>query len=203
MDKNMPIKKVKLTSKPTKKQMQKAVRTLIAFAGDDPSREGVIETPARVSKAYGELFSGYEQDASKILSKTFKLDNGYHDIVLLRDIAFYSHCEHHLVPFFGKIHIAYLPNEGVVGLSKLARLAHAYARRLQTQENLTTQIIDALEKHLNPKGVAIMIEAEHMCMSMRGVNNAGVTTITQRFSGAFETDMNEREKFFSLLNVKR
>jgi len=193
-------KKPEQINKPTAKQAQDAIRTLIAFAGDDPSREGVLDTPLRVSEAYGELFAGYQQDPAKILSKAFNEVNGYNDIVLLRDIVFYSHCEHHLVPFFGKAHIAYLPNKGVVGLSKLARLTHAYSRRLQTQENLTAQIIGALETHLKPRGAAIMIEAEHMCMSMRGVNNPGVTTITQRFTGEFEKTK-QRERFFALLKA--
>ncbi len=192
----------KQISKPSKKEMRKAVKTLIAYAGDNPTREGVIETPKRVCKAYGEIFSGYNDDPAKILSKVFKEASGYDDIVLLKDIKFFSHCEHHLVPFFGKVHIAYLPSEGIVGLSKLARLTHAFARRLQTQENLTAQIIDAINIHLKPKGAAVIIEAEHLCMSMRGVNSPDVITFTQRFSGVFETEHKEREKLFSLLNIK-
>ncbi len=149
------------------------MRTLIAWAGDDPTREGLLDTPRRVAKAFGEFYSGYGQDPTEILDKTFKEVGGYDDIVLVRDIPFYSHCEHHMVPFVGKAHIAYYPHEGVVGLSKLARLVDVFARRLQTQENLTAQIIDALNEHLDPRGVAVMLEAEHMCMSMRGVQKAG------------------------------
>ena len=187
-------------SKPSSKQAQKAVKTLIAWAGDNPEREGVIDTPKRVVKAYSELFAGYNQDPKQILSKTFKEISGYDDIIFLRDIAFYSHCEHHLVPFFGKVHIAYLPNHGVVGLSKLARLVECYARRLQTQENLTAQILQALNKYLQPRGAAILIEAEHMCMSMRGVKTANIATITQKYTGAFAEEISERERFLSLVN---
>ncbi|MCF6343808.1 MAG: GTP cyclohydrolase I FolE [Devosiaceae bacterium] len=189
--------------KPSEKQMQEAVKTLIAYAGDDPTREGVIDSPKRVAKAYSELFAGYEQDPKQILSKTFQDISDYNDIVLLRDIAFYSHCEHHLVPFFGKVHIAYLPNEGIVGLSKLARLVEIYARRLQTQENLTAQIIEALNTYLEPRGAAIMVEAEHMCMSMRGVRAPGATTLTQKFTGIFAEEKSERERFFALVNGAR
>ncbi len=195
--------KIKQTNKPTKEQAQEAVRTLIAWAGDNPEREGVTDTPQRVTKAYREIFSGYDENPSEILSKTFRDNSGYDDIVLLRDIGFHSHCEHHLVPFFGKVHIAYLPNKEIVGLSKLARLTHIFARRLQTQENMTAQIIDAINQHLKPRGVAVMIEAEHLCMSMRGVSSPGVTTLTQRFSGVFESDKSQRKNFFALLNLKR
>ena len=176
-----------------------AVRTLLAYAGEDATREGLAETPARVLRAYGELFSGYSADVKEILSKTFTEVGGYKDIVLVKDIPFYSHCEHHMVPFFGKAHIAYLPHEGVVGLSKLARLVDAYARRFQTQENLTAQIIDALNEHLNPRGAAVMLEAEHMCMTMRGVQAHGALTVTQRFTGVFAEEGPERRRFFELI----
>ena len=155
--------------KPTRAEAEEAVRTLIAWAGDDPAREGLIETPHRVTSAYGEFFAGYEQNPHEVMKRTFKDVGGYDDIVLVRDIPFSSHCEHHMVPFFGKAHIAYLPHDGVVGLSKLARLVEVYARRLQTQENLTAQIIDALNETINPRGAAVMLEAEHMCMTIRGV----------------------------------
>ncbi|HTN62761.1 MAG TPA: GTP cyclohydrolase I, partial [Devosia sp.] len=138
-------------TRPTQAEAEAAVRTLIAWAGDDPTREGLLETPARVAKSYGELFAGYEQDPKAVLSRTFKDVGGYDDIVLMRDIPFHSHCEHHMVPFVGKAHIAYLPHDGVVGLSKLARLVEVFARRLQTQENLTAQIVDAINEHLNPR----------------------------------------------------
>ena len=188
--------------RPSREEAEAAVRTLIAWAGDDPTREGLLETPHRVTKAYREFFAGYGEDAREVLHKTFKEVGGYDDVVLVRDIPFSSHCEHHMVPFFGKVHIAYLPQDGVVGLSKLARLVEVYARRLQVQENLTAQIIDAVNEHLNPRGAAVMIEAEHMCMSMRGVRAHGALTITQRFTGVFAEDRNEQDRFFAMV-VKR
>ncbi len=184
--------------RPTREEAEAAVRTLIAWTGDDPRREGVLETPARVTKAYGELFAGYTQDPKEILSKTFREVGGYDDIVLVRDIPFFSHCEHHMVPFFGKAHIAYLPHDGVVGLSKLARLMEAFARRLQTQETLTAQIIDALNENLGPRGAAVLLEAEHMCMTMRGVRAHGVKTVTHRFTGVFAEDRVEQDRFFAM-----
>ncbi len=188
--------------RPTSEEAEAAVRTLIAWAGDDPLREGVLETPARVTKAYGELFAGYTQDPREILSKTFREVGGYDDIVLVRDIPFFSHCEHHMVPFFGKAHIAYLPHEGVVGLSKLARLVEAFARRLQTQETLTAQIIDALNENLGPRGAAVLLEAEHMCMTMRGVRAHGVKTVTHRFTGVFAEDRVEQDRFFAMVGQR-
>ncbi|MET3897505.1 GTP cyclohydrolase I [Devosia sp. UYZn731] len=185
--------------RPSQAEAEAAVRTLIAWAGDDPTREGLLETPARVARSYGELFSGYDQDPKEILSRIFKEVGGYDDIVLMRDIPFHSHCEHHMVPFVGKAHIAYLPHDGVVGLSKLARLVEVFARRLQTQENLTAQIIDALNEHLGPRGVAVMLEAEHMCMTMRGVRAHGVATITHRFTGVFAEDRVEQDRFFAMI----
>jgi GTP cyclohydrolase I len=186
-------------NRPSQAEAEAAVRTLIAWAGDDPNREGLLDTPRRVAKAYKELFGGYDQNASETLERTFKEVGGYDDIVLVRDIPFYSHCEHHMVPFVGKAHIAYLPHDGVVGLSKLARLVDVFARRLQTQENLTAQIVDALNENLNPRGAAVMLEAEHMCMSMRGVRSHGVSTITHRFTGVFAEDREERDRFFAFL----
>ncbi|RYH06320.1 MAG: GTP cyclohydrolase I FolE [Alphaproteobacteria bacterium] len=185
--------------RPSREEAEAAVRTLIAWAGDDPDREGLLETPRRVTKAYGEFFAGYEQDESEVLAKTFKEVGGYDDIVLVKDIPFSSHCEHHMVPFFGKVHIAYLPHDGVVGLSKLARLVEVYARRLQVQENMTAQIIDAVNEHLNPRGAAVMIEAEHMCMSMRGVRAHGALTVTQRFTGVFAEERDQQDRFFTML----
>lgn len=185
--------------RPTRKEAEAAVRTLIAWAGDDPTREGLRDTPRRVTKAYGEFFAGYEQDPKEILDRTFKEVGGYDDIVLVKDIPFSSHCEHHMVPFVGKAHIAYLPHDGVVGLSKLARLVDAFSLRLQVQENLTAQIIDAINDHLNPRGAAVMLEAEHMCMSMRGVRAHGATTITQRFTGVFAEDRAEQDRFFAMV----
>ena len=188
--------------RPTREEAEAAVRTLIAWAGDDPTREGLLETPARVARAYRELYAGYGQDAGETLEKTFKDVGGYDDIVLVRDIPFSSHCEHHMVPFVGKAHIAYLPHDGVVGLSKLARLVDVFAKRLQTQENLTAQIIDSLNESLNPRGAAVMLEAEHMCMSMRGVRAHGASTITHRFTGVFAEDRDEQARFYALVGKR-
>ncbi len=188
--------------RPSREEAEAAVRTLIAWAGDDPTREGLIDTPRRVTKAYGEFFAGYSESARDALNRTFKEVGGYDDIVLVKDIPFSSHCEHHMVPFFGKVHIAYLPHEGVVGLSKLARLVEVYARRLQVQENMTAQIIDAVNEHLNPRGAAVMVEAEHMCMSMRGVRAHGASTVTHRFTGVFAEERDQQDRFFALIGKR-
>jgi len=185
--------------KPSREEAEDAVRTLIEWIGDDPAREGLLDTPSRVVKAFEELYSGYGQDATDILSTTFKDVAGYKDMVLVRDIPFASHCEHHMVPFIGKAHIAYYPTDGVIGLSKLARLVDIYAKRLQTQETLTAQITKALEDELVTRGLAVMVEAEHMCMSMRGVQKQGTSTMTSRFTGVFEDDEVERQKFLLLV----
>jgi len=190
------------TSRPTQEEAEAAVRTLLAWAGDDPTREGLIETPRRVTKAYKEFFAGYEQSPAEILSKTFKEAGGYDDIVLVKDIAFWSHCEHHMVPFVGKAHVAYLPHDGIVGISKIARLVEAFSRRLQVQEVLTAQIIDAINEHLNPRGAAVLLEAEHMCMSMRGVRAHGATTVTQRFTGVFAEEKAEQDRFFQMIGSR-
>lgn len=192
----------KALARPSQKEAEDAVRTLIAWAGDDPTREGLVDTPMRVAKAYRELYSGYEADIAEILDRVFEEVEGYQDIVLLKDITFHSHCEHHMVPFVGRAHIAYYPRAGVVGLSKLARLVDAYARRLQTQEAMTAQIALAIEDYLNPRGVAVMVEGEHMCMSMRGIRKAGSTTITTRFSGQFES-ADEQVRFLTLVRGTR
>lgn len=192
----------RVVQRPTREQAEAAVRTLIAWAGDDPLREGLIDTPRRVAEAYGELYSGYEKDPAEFLQRTFKEVGGYDDIVLLRDIPFHSHCEHHMVPFTGRAHIAYLPHDGVVGLSKLSRVVDAFARRLQTQENLTAQIIDAINDHLNPRGAAVLLEAEHMCMTMRGVQAHGASTTTQRFTGVFAEDRDQQDRFFALIGKR-
>jgi GTP cyclohydrolase I len=188
--------------RPSQEEVEAAVKTLIAWTGDNPAREGLLDTPRRVAKAYKELYDGYKQDPAEILKRTFKEVGGYDDIVLMRDIPFHSHCEHHMVPFFGKVHIAYLPHDGVVGLSKLARLVEVFAHRLQTQENLTAQIIDAINENLNPRGAAVMIEAEHMCMTMRGVHVHGTSTVTHRFTGVFAEDRVEQERFFAMVNKR-
>ncbi len=185
---------------PTREEAEAAVRVLLRWAGDDPSREGLVDTPARVVKAYEELFSGYREDATSVLSRVFEEVKGYDDIILVRDIPFSSHCEHHMVPFIGVAHVAYyLSDEGVVGLSKLARLVDVFARRLQTQEALTAQIVGAIDLHLRPRGCAVMIEAEHMCMSMRGVRKQGSVTITTQFTGVFRDDPAEQARFLSML----
>ncbi|HEY4199953.1 MAG TPA: GTP cyclohydrolase I FolE [Devosiaceae bacterium] len=189
-------------SRPSQAEAEAAVRTLIAWAGDNPQREGLLDTPRRVAIAYKELYGGYEMNPAEILQRTFKEVGGYDDIVLLKDIPFHSHCEHHMVPFIGKAHIAYLPHDGVVGLSKLARLVEVFAHRLQTQENLTAQIIDAINETLNPRGAAVMLEAEHMCMTMRGVRAHGVSTITHRFTGVFAEDREERDRFFAFIGKR-
>ncbi|HLH11035.1 MAG TPA: GTP cyclohydrolase I FolE [Methylovirgula sp.] len=190
--------------RPTREEAEAAVRTLILWAGDDPDREGLRDTPLRVVKAYEEFFSGYSADASDVLSRVFEDVQGYDDLILVRDISFSSHCEHHMVPFVGKVHIAYYvgENEGVVGLSKLARLVDIYARRLQTQESLTAQIVGAIERYLKPRGCAVMIEAEHMCMSMRGVLKQGTTTVTNQFTGVFRDDPAEQVRFLTLVRSK-
>ena len=190
-------------TRPTREEAEEAVRTLIAWAGDDPSREGLLDTPRRVTKAYKEFFAGYDEDPKAILSKTFKEVGGYDDIVMVKDIPFASHCEHHMVPFVGKAHIAYLPHDGVVGISKLARLVEVFSKRLQVQEVLTAQIIDAINEHLNPRGAAVMLEAEHMCMSMRGVRAHGAMTVTQRFTGVFAEEKSEQDRFFQLVRGNR
>lgn len=184
--------------RPTQEEAEAAVRVLLAYAGDDPDREGLVDTPRRVAKAYRELFAGYFEDAGEILDRVFEEVDGYDDMVLVRDIPFSSHCEHHMVPFVGRAHIAYYPSEGVVGLSKLARLVDMYARRLQTQEAMTAQIVEAIETHLKPRGVAVFVEAEHMCMSMRGVRKQGAKTITTRFTGVFRDDPAEQVRFMSM-----
>ncbi|WP_297297752.1 GTP cyclohydrolase I FolE [uncultured Methylovirgula sp.] len=189
--------------RPSREEAEAAVRTLLAWTGDDPTREGLRDTPARVVKAYEELFSGYKSDGQDVLARVFEEVQGYDDLILVRDIPFYSHCEHHMVPFVGKAHIAYyVGDEGVVGLSKLARLVDIYARRLQTQEALTAQIINAIDKHLRPRGAAVMLEAEHLCMSMRGVMKQGASTITNQFTGVFRDDPAEQARFLTLVRSK-
>ena len=189
--------------RPSREEAEAAVRTLIAWAGDDPDREGLVDTPRRVVRAYEELFSGYREDPRKPLKRVFHEVSGYRDLVLVRDIDFVSHCEHHIAPFFGKAHIGYYPRGGVVGLSKLARIVDAFARRLQTQEALSAQIIGAIEASLDTRGVAVMLEAEHTCMAMRGVRKQGASTVTTQFSGVFRDDPNEQARFFNLLRGAR
>jgi GTP cyclohydrolase IA len=187
------------TPRPSREEAEAAVRTLIAFAGDHPGREGLVETPKRVIDAYEELYRGYRECPAEILDRTFSEIGKYDDFVLVRDIAFSSHCEHHMMPFQGRAHIAYKPVERVVGLSKLARLVDVYARRLQTQEHMTSQIATAIEEILNPRGVAVMLEAEHMCMSVRGVEKPGSSTITTQFSGSFRENPDEQVRFITMV----
>jgi GTP cyclohydrolase I len=189
--------------RPTREEAEAAVRVLLRWAGDDPDREGLRETPRRVVKAYEEFFQGYNSDAFDVLSRVFEEVEGYDDLVLVRDIPFVSHCEHHVVPFIGKTHIAYYPTGGVVGLSKLARLVDVFARRLQTQEAMTSQIAAAIDQALAPRGVAVLVEAEHMCMSMRGVLKQGSSTVTVQFSGVFRDDPSEQAHFYTLLRGAR
>ena len=180
------------------------MRVLLRWTGDDPTREGLRDTPKRVVKAFEEFFSGYQDDATSVLSRVFEEVHGYDDVVLVRDIPFSSHCEHHMVPFFGMAHVAYYPSEtGVVGLSKLARLVDVYAKRLQTQEAMTAQIIGAIDKHLRPRGCAVMIEAQHLCMSMRGVRKHGADTVTTQFTGIFRDDPAEQVRFLTMLRGSR
>ena len=184
--------------RPTREEALAAVRTPIAWAGDDPEREGLKDTPKRVVDAYGEWFDGYAADAGKELSRIFEDVQGYDDIVLLRDIEVESHCEHHMAPFLGKAYVAYLPKDKVVGISKIARVVEIFSRRLQTQETLTQEIVNAIEMHLDPRGVAVMIDAEHQCMTTRGVHHRHVSTVTTRFTGAFKDDPALIERFVKL-----
>jgi GTP cyclohydrolase IA len=186
--------------KPSREEALAAVRTLIAYAGDDPDREGLRDTPKRVIDAYDELYSGYRECPVDVLERTFSEMGSYDDFVLVRDIAFNSHCEHHMMPFTGKAHIAYKPVDRVVGLSKLARLVDVYARRLQTQEHMTSQIATAIEEILQPRGVAVMIEAEHMCMSLRGVEKPGSSTITTQFTGGFRENSDDQLRFITMVH---
>ena len=185
--------------KPSREQALAAVRTLIAYAGDDPDREGLRDTPKRVIDAYAELYSGYRECPVDVLKRTFGEIGRYDDFVLVRDIDFNSHCEHHMMPFTGKAHIAYKPVDRVVGLSKLARLVDVYARRLQTQEHMTSQIATAIEEILKPSGVAVMVEAEHMCMSLRGVEKPGSSTITTHFIGSFRDNPDDQLRFIAMV----
>ena len=184
-----------LDKKISREEAEEAVKTLIKWVGDDPSREGLKDTPKRVIKAYEEFFSGYKESAEKFLSKTFEDVQGYEDLVMLKDINFNSHCEHHMVPIEGKVHLAYIPIKKVVGISKLARTVDIFARRLQTQETMTQQIADCINNSLKPKGVAVYIEAFHQCMTTRGVMKPNVSTITNCFIGDFKTKSELQQRF--------
>ena len=186
--------------RPTREEAMAAVRTMIAWAGDDPRREGVIDTPKRVVDAYGEWFEGYKADPATELSRTFEDVQGYDDIVMLREIEVESHCEHHMAPFLGKAYVAYMPTNRVVGISKIARVVEIFAKRLQTQETMTQQIADAITDSLRPAGVAVLIDANHQCMSTRGVHHRHVSTITTQFTGVFKTDPTLRQRFLDFVN---
>jgi GTP cyclohydrolase I len=188
-----------LNLKPTQQQAEEAVKTLIAWAGDNPNREGLIETPKRVVNAYLDFFSGYKQDPVEVLGKTFEEVAGYNDIVLIKNIRLESHCEHHMVPIIGNAFVAYLPNEKVVGISKIARLVEIFAKRLQTQETMTAQIANTIDTVLKPKGVAVVIDALHQCMTTRGVHKTEASTVTSCFLGDFKTDANLEHRFFRMI----
>ncbi|KAB7615512.1 GTP cyclohydrolase I FolE [Amylibacter sp. SFDW26] len=186
-------------TRPSREEAEDAVRTLLRWAGDDPDREGLLDTPARVTKAYGEWFRGYDQNPMDILKRTFEEVEGYDEMVVLKDIRFESYCEHHMAPIIGKAHVGYLPTDRVVGISKLARLVEAYGKRLQVQEKMTAQIANALQEGLKPRGVAVVLEGEHHCMSTRGIHKHGVTMVTSRMMGTFRTNDITRQEFLKLV----
>ncbi|HQX26448.1 MAG TPA: GTP cyclohydrolase I FolE [Alphaproteobacteria bacterium] len=188
--------------RPSRAEAEKAVEILLRWAGEDPSRAGLIETPARVVRAYEEFFAGYAMDPSDELSKTFEDIKDFDDIVVVKDIEFVSHCEHHIAPIIGKAHVAYWPNEKIVGISKLARVVDIFAKRLVSQENMTGHIVKCIDQALSPKGTAVFIEADHQCMSIRGVNKPGSSTVTTTFSGIFKTDAEARERFLAMIGKK-
>jgi GTP cyclohydrolase I len=188
-------------SRPSREDAERAVQTLLRWAGDDPGREGLKDTPARVAKAFEDWFSGYDQDPEAYLARTFEEVAGYDDMVILKDIRFESHCEHHLAPIIGRAHVGYLPTSRVVGISKLARVVEAFARRLQVQEKMNAQIAHCIQKVLQPKGVAVVIEAAHQCMTTRGVHKTGVTMVTSQMLGSFREDARTRSEFLRLVGL--
>jgi len=185
--------------RPSRDEAEDAVRTLLRWAGEDPNREGLLDTPSRVTKAYGEWFRGYNEDPAEILKRTFEEVDGYDEMVVLKDIRFESFCEHHMAPIIGHAHVGYIPTDRVVGISKLVRLVNAYSKRLQVQEKLTAQIANALQEVLNPRGVAVVLEGEHHCMSTRGVQKHGVTMVTSRMMGIFKSNDITRKEFLNLI----
>lgn len=189
--------------RPTREEAEEAVRTLIRWAGDDPDREGLRDTPTRVVRSYEEFFAGYLEDPAQILARTFSEVEGYDEMIVLTDIRFESHCEHHMVPIIGKAHVAYMPNHRVVGISKLARLVEIYAKRLQIQEKMTVQIADTLNDILQPNGVAVVIEATHQCMTTRGVHKEGVAMVTSRMLGSFRDNLSTRQEFLAMIGRTR
>ena len=186
--------------KPSREKAEEAVKTLIAWAGDNPDREGLVDTPKRVVSAYQEFFAGYEEDPDEVLGQTFEDVEGYDDMVMLRDIALESHCEHHMVAILGKVHIAYMPVDKVVGISKLARVIEIFAKRLQTQETMTAQIVECIQRVLEPAGVAILVDAKHQCMTTRGIKKPDVATITTQFTGVFANDPRMESRFLAMIN---
>ena len=190
-------------SKPSEKEVHEAVRKLLLWAGDDPDREGLVGTPDRVARAYKEFFTGYEQDPEEILRTTFEEVEGYDEMVLVKDIGVESHCEHHMVPIIGRAHIAYIPNNRVVGISKLARVVDIFAKRLQIQEKMTAQIANAIENVLQPKGIAVVIDASHQCMTTRGVNKPESSTVTSAMRGVFKDNPRTRNEFLSFINLPK
>jgi GTP cyclohydrolase IA len=195
--------KARTPARPSRQEAEHAVRILIRWAGDNPDREGLLGTPARVVRAYEDWFSGYFEDPAEYLKRTFEEVGGYDEIVLLRDIRFESHCEHHIAPVIGRVHIAYLPRHRVVGISKLARLVQVFARRMQVQEKMTAEIATCLDAVLKPHGVAVVVEGVHECMTTRGVHQAGVSMVTSRMLGAFRDHAETRSEFFSAINLRR
>ena len=186
--------------RPTREEAMEAVKTMLAWAGDDPTREGLLETPKRVVKAYEEFFSGYNMDPDEILNKTFEEVAGYDEMIIIKDIRLESHCEHHMVPILGKAHLAYIPNNRVVGISKLARIVDVYGKRLQTQETMTAQIANSIQRVLDPKGVAVVVDAGQQCMTTRGIHKTNATTITSQMLGVFRSDYRTRSEFMNLIN---
>ena len=199
MQENAPKPKI-VSARPSKEDAMDAVRTLLAWAGDNPDREGLIDTPDRVVRSYEEFFAGYAADPEEELRRTFEETEGYDEMVMLRGITFESHCEHHIAPIIGVAHVAYLPRNRVVGISKLARVVEIFAKRLQTQEIMTVQIAEAIEKVLAPRGVAVVIDAEHQCMTTRGVHKPGVTTVTSHMLGAFRDNPESRREFLAMIH---
>ena len=187
--------------RPSQQEAEEAVRTLIRWAGDDPTREGLLGTPDRVVRSYREFFRGYDQEPNSILKRTFQETDGYDEMIVLRDMRFESHCEHHIAPIIGRAHIAYLPHHRVVGISKLARLLDCYAKRLQIQEKMTAQIANTLQEVLQPRGVAVVVDASHQCMTTRGVHKPGTSMVTSRMLGAFRTDPSTRREFLAIIGL--
>jgi GTP cyclohydrolase I len=192
---------INMNKRPAIKEVQEAVRTLISWAGDNPDREGLIDTPMRVAKAYRDFFSGYDSDPKEILGKTFEDIDGYEEIVLIKNIRMESHCEHHMVPFIGVAHVAYIPNKKVVGISKIARLVDIFAKRLQTQETLTIQIATTIQEVLNPRGVAVFIDSKHQCMTTRGIHKEKASTITMSMLGSFKGDPVLEDRFLNMIKI--